>query len=304
MLDLSDQAGIEAAVWLARLRADDCTEDDHKAFRAWVAASDAHARAFETATMLFEYSPQLVEHYDPSPVKTGLSRRAVLAGVAGGGVIIAGTATWQQAYASIRTTEIGERRQIDIGQGAKALLDTDSSLRLNWLLGAGFTLQRGRVFCEISDAAKPFKIKAAASDILVSNAALEVRLDDHNGVTIFIASGEAQVIHDGVSRTLVANDRLTPDGRVDRPNLAAMLAWRDGLLLFDGETLETACREMNRYSRIRLVPAKDVKNSVLSGSFAAGENVAFANTVTRLLPITATQQGDIILLKAGGQIQE
>ena len=51
---VSPEFRAEAAAWLARLRADDKTEADERAFRLWLAEDRLHTAAFEAVTEVWE----------------------------------------------------------------------------------------------------------------------------------------------------------------------------------------------------------------------------------------------------------
>jgi transmembrane sensor len=55
MTQLSSNAPVkEASIWLARLRADDRSLEDERAFRAWLMADPRHAAAFEAVNGVWD----------------------------------------------------------------------------------------------------------------------------------------------------------------------------------------------------------------------------------------------------------
>jgi transmembrane sensor len=80
-----------------------------------------------------------------------------------------------------------------------------------------------------------------------------------------------------------------------------LLAWHTGQAIFENGRLSDAVAEMNRYSTVKLAIG-DPQTGFLrvSGIYSVGDNVAFANSVSRLLPVRIVQgEGriDIVLDK-------
>ncbi|WP_141750039.1 DUF4880 domain-containing protein, partial [Janthinobacterium sp. HH107] len=89
--------GREAAAWWARLRADDFTQADADALRAWCARSPAHARAWRELRQVWQaLDPALTRAAAAPPQANVLAfpvrhgRRAFLGGaLAAGGAVLA-----------------------------------------------------------------------------------------------------------------------------------------------------------------------------------------------------------------------
>src|ERR1700754_4238869 len=98
----------EAAVWLARLRADDRSLEDERAFRAWLMADPRHAAAFEAANAMWDSVGALSRDLRNGKVQleSGFSRRALLSGGVGLAVAAGGSfAFLQAAQAEVYRTE-------------------------------------------------------------------------------------------------------------------------------------------------------------------------------------------------------
>ncbi|MBB2188239.1 DUF4880 domain-containing protein [Gluconacetobacter liquefaciens] len=115
----------DAALWIARLHADDCTDDDRARFLHWLHADAAHAQAFECLTDLWDMGagvtlpvpPAVAARRLPMPA---LSRRHAMAvavcGVAGLVVPLAPAANARR----ILRTRVGETRSFAIDGGRRA----------------------------------------------------------------------------------------------------------------------------------------------------------------------------------------
>jgi transmembrane sensor len=71
------------------------------------------------------------------------------------------------------------------------------------------------------------------------------------------------------------------------------LAWRQGLVVFNDETLGAAVNELNRYSSQALV-IRDPKVARMrvSGAFKGGDPARFARTVSTIHPLRVVRHKD------------
>src|SRR3569833_3872822 len=83
----------EAAIWLARLRADDRSPEDERAFRAWLMADPRHAAAFEAVNGMWDSVGALSRDMRNGavPLEPRFSRRTLLSGGVGLAVVAGGT---------------------------------------------------------------------------------------------------------------------------------------------------------------------------------------------------------------------
>jgi transmembrane sensor len=295
----------EAAAWLARLRADDRTAEDERAFQAWLKADPSHAAAFEAVTLVWETTGavsradrDLIER-DTAPAREpALSRRAVIAGmstlaVAGGSLFFL-----REAYAGVYETDVGEQKHVTLDDGTQVFLDTDTRIKVRYDDGARVVdLQRGRANFRVApDAKRAFVVQAAAKRVVTGRTIFDVRRDGER-VSVVLVQGKATV--DGTEirtgqRLIAAQARAV----VDHPNLTQALAWHTGQAIFDNQTLAEAVVEMNRYSTVKLTIAdRSIAGLRLSGVYRVGDNAAFAYSVAKLLPIEArVREGAVDLI--------
>jgi transmembrane sensor len=295
----------EAACWLARLRAEDLGEDDVAAFQAWLAADPLHGIAFEAANSAWDIAGSLPRDEFRRARRAMPRRRDVMAGVAalavGGGLFL----TLRPSQAGIYQTKIGERKRAVLDDGSQVFLDTDTRLRARFSEAArNVELEYGRADFQVApDPRRPFIVSAAAHHIVARGASLDVRRDGEN-LSVILVHGTAAVTSGSQSpenAVLRDGERLVIDStmkaRTDRPNLAVMLAWRNGQAIFDYDRLGDAVREMNRYSKIKLVVADAAVGGLrISGVYRLGDNISFANSMTNLLPVKIVQDQDRVEL--------
>lgn len=86
--------------------------------------------------------------------------------------------------------------------------------------------------------------------------------------------------------------------RLDRPDIAAAVAWQQGQLVFENCSLSEAVAEMNRYSRYRHLSVEEaIADRRVSGSYATQNIESFARSVARLIGGEVEMQEDRIVLR-------
>lgn len=298
----------EAAAWLARLRADDKGPADERAFRAWLAADTSHVAAFEEVTEAWETAGALRRERiaEPAPTASVLTRRgAVLAGATALAAAGAFFAFRQRAYAETYGTSVGEQKHVVLSDGTQAFLDTDTRICVRFANDMRVVdFDRGRCDFHLTQKdTRPFIVNASAQLVVAGLAAFEVQRDGAD-LAVVVTKGSAAVTGGrGLTQDpclVRAGERLQigPGGSaIDRPNLAHVLAWRNGQAVFENDTLGAAIHEMNRYSLEKLEAADTaVARMRISGVYHVGDNVAFARSVAALLPVVVVMQGERLRL--------
>ena len=301
---ITPETKAEAAVWLVRLHADDRSDADESAFRAWVLAKPENARAFEAVTTLWDTADGLRKVARSRSVPR-LRRRTVLAGAGALAAAGAGFAAWDIAYAGVYETGVGEQKHVVLSDGTQAFLDTDTRIRERYTSTVReVELDRGRADFRVKpESNRPFVVEAAGHRIVADRTTFDVRLDGSRLTVVLLegrATGLARAAETTTERIALAHGERaiiapTVSIHVDRPNLVPLVAWQTGQAIFDNDTLRDAAAEMNRYSTVPIViDDRLVEKMRLSGAYRVGDNEAFARSVARLLPVTVEHYADHI----------
>lgn len=305
---ISPEMRAEAAAWLARLRADDKSAADERAFRTWLAEDPCHAAAFEAITEVWELAGASWRGPVTIPREKAVTRRRALVGslatAAAAGV---GLTVWQRAYAGVYETAIGEQKHVVLADGTQVFLDTDTRIHTSYDSRMRMvSVERGRCNFHVMESdIRPFVVDAAAERIVAGRTTFDVRRDG-DAVCVVMVQGSA-VAEDTANAAdnrydLRAGDRLIRSNgrtRTDRPNILPLLAWQTGQVVFDNETVAGATREMNRYSVVK-IDASDpgVAGLRISGVYRVGDNAAFARSMAALLPVAVEIESDQVRLYA------
>ncbi|WP_447728277.1 FecR family protein [Sphingomonas koreensis] len=237
----------EAAVyWVLQHDRADLTPAEQASFDAWLAASEAHARAFQKANGVWD----VFDEADADPhlnalrqaaLATKPARRrwipAVGAGVAASltaaalllpgqlGLIdgparapsgeIASTTGVQPAGMRFATAK-GERRVIRLPDGTRVTLNTDTAVALAYTPGSRLVrLTRGQALFEVAkDASRPFTVEAAGRRVTALGTIFEVRLDPGRMKVVLV---EGRVV---VDRASAASEPLDPAPTLLKPGQA------------------------------------------------------------------------------------
>lgn len=235
------------------------------------------------------------------------TRRRVLVGgglaaaaAAGTGLILARPPSYE--------TERGETRRLALADGSSALLNTASRMVVRFSdRRRAVELAYGEAWFEVArDTLRPFLVEAAGArvgtvgasfSIKVVEAALEVIVTE-GVIALEAAGGRRRRIGEG-QRASVSGAGEIRLGELDTAALARHLAWREGLVMFDGETLSQAIAEFNRYSRRQIVIAPGIRDIRMVGVFRVGDVDGFAAAVTRIAGVPMRNEGERILLGFG-----
>jgi len=299
----------EAAVWLARLRADDRSLEDERAFRSWLMADPRHAAAFEAVNGMWDSVGALSRDMRNGEValEPRFSRRKLLSGGVGLAVVAGGTfALVQSAAAEVYQTDVGEQKHVTLKDGTGVFLDTDTKLVVDFdEKDRKVDLRYGRANFRVApDATRPFAVEAAKKLVIGTRSTFDVRRygDD---ISVLLIHGQATVKNTAADldagRQLRDGERLSfisgQSPKLDKPNLLPLIAWHTGQAIFENSLLTDVVLEMNRYSTIKLeVDDNRIARMKVSGVYRVGDNTNFARSLSRLLPVEIRVVDDRIQL--------
>lgn len=210
-------------------------------------------------------------------------------------------------------TRKGEFRQLALQDGSVVTLNTASrvSVRLSGQRRE-IDLMQGEVLFDVAkDRLRPFVVTAGELEIRVLGTSFSVRNLPDEPVQVMVREGVVEIARTGgigpkVHR-LLANMRASASASGDvgdsppisvselpEAEIRRALAWRDGNIDFEGESLARAVAEFSRYSDTRIVIAPALANEQIAGLFQASDPVGFARAVAMSLRAkTAISEGEI-----------
>ncbi|OHX37186.1 hypothetical protein BJL95_21190 [Methylomonas sp. LWB] len=295
----------EASAWLARLNSGDCSTDDRAGFEAWLAMDTRHADAFRRAERLWRELAGLGEVARPQLKQAQAvyrharrKRRWPMAGLAAAallaGVLIVNPPIWQWLTAERFTTGKGERETVTLSDGSSIELNTDTAIRVNYSARARRVwLERGEAWFNVAhNNLTRFEVRVGEGWIEDIGTQFNVRRDPAN-LDVAVQEGEVavQVATNPEVLHLTAGQQTNFDrqGRaapVRAGDLAAIAAWRGGVLVLKNLTLADVARELERYHAVSIeIADADLRQLSVSGRFPTDNLPLALNTIATALPV-------------------
>jgi transmembrane sensor len=314
-----DAIEAEAARLLARLNSDPSPQDEAE-FCAWVEADPSHAVAFARAEAAWDAAERLksaAADISLPPLETivseeeqrRLSRNIMLAaGIAVLFFIVAAVVTIRTFNGVDRyETAVGEMRDIPLNDGSTLHLNSGSEAEVRFTEnGRRVRILKGEASFDVAhDKSRPFDVEARSAVIRAVGTAFNVRMRPsvieltvtHGTVTVRSGDQVSQKVSEGSGAVIqprnVALTRLGPK-LIDQRT-----AWREQMVELDGETIEQAANEFNRY-RTTPILIGDTRVSALriGGRFRTTDSREFLSALQYSLPIRVVtgEDGSVMLL--------
>jgi transmembrane sensor len=326
----TDRTDELAAAWFARLLSPDCSERDRENFEQWCAASDRHADAFAAVAQCHEDAGALREDElmraavraarhatHDSDGRSAISRWARFATAAVLLLAIAGGAFWfvrDTRVTSMRyATLVGEQRSVDLADGTRVQLDTDTSFTARFGSKAReLVLDRGRIQVDVAkDAERAFSVLSGRG--LVRDIGTQFQVARYGeDVTVTLLAGVVSVELAGQAASRASASVLSPGqqlhvgsqgelGPVTSVDLALVSGWTGGTLTFKDRELGDLLEEMNRYSPTKIRVADPALARIrVSGVFRAGDQSSLLQALQTGWSMRSTRvaPGEVVLSSA------
>lgn len=330
MVDRHDNQDIteRAAAWIARLDSHELSADELIELRDWATASPAHLRELERLADVWESLDPLIALRaiiaKPKPARRRtLQTLAVAASI---GVVAFAITLWTMSFdladpieiEAAYATDVGEQRAIEPGEGSTINLNTDSRVSIVYSASERLVkLTHGEAFFDVaSDDERPFVVETELGNVIVTGTAFLVRLDA-SGMEVVVEEGSVQLQHrlDRIEEApatvteLIAGEIATvePGGNrsielIEPGLMVRRLGWRDGMLMFDGESLEEVIEEVGRYTPIEIViDDASLRDRRIGGYFRVGEMEDLLATLAEDFDIRVDRISDNEIRLAAGQ---
>ena len=247
----SENLHSEARDWLILLTSGRATVADARALREWCAQSAEHARAFEEAKVLWHNLQPAAQGLQ---APRGFGRRAFLGGaIAASAAFLLVRGTIPGGFEGLGAdyiTEVGQQRRFEPVQGVSLELNTQTRINQRAVSEGvqGFELVSGEV--EVQTARLQLAMQAGGGWLRASQARFNLRNTDQK-VCVTCLDGAVEVDVEGRSLRLESGQQVTYDARqvgsVQSVDTAAVMNWRQQVLVFNGATLSQMIDEINRY---------------------------------------------------------
>ncbi|MEK7342576.1 MAG: FecR domain-containing protein [Pseudomonadota bacterium] len=319
--DSADRIAIEAeaARLLARLNSDP-TPQDEAAICAWVESDPAHGVAFARAEAAWEAAQRLksaaadvtlppIEQIVSEEQQRRLSRNIwIVAGIAVLLFIVAAIVTIRTFNGVERyETAVGQTRDVKLEDGSVLHLNSDSAAEVRFTAnGRKVRLLKGEAAFDVAhDPTRPFDVEARAAVLQAVGTAFNLRMRP-SLVELTVTKGAVKVHSGGVASGqvpagggAVIQPRAISLTRLGPDLVGQRTAWRERMVALDGEPVEQAASEFNRY-RTAPILIGDTRVSALrvAGRFRTTDSAAFLRALQTRLPVRVVhgEDGSVMLL--------
>ncbi|MFZ2997717.1 FecR family protein [Sphingobium sp.] len=309
----------EAARLLARLNNDPSPQDETE-ICAWIEADPRHGVAFAHAEAAWEAAERLksaaadvtlppMAQIVSEEQQRRLSRNIwVVAAVAVMLFLIAAIVTVRTFSGVERyATPIGEIRSIALSDGSTLRLNSDSEAEVRFTAnGRKVRVMKGEASFDVAhDASRPFDVEVRSAIIRAVGTAFNVRIRPslveltvtRGAVAVHSGDNASQQVRAGAGA--VIQPRSVALTRLDPRLVDQRVAWRDQMVELNGETIEQATGEFNRY-RTTPILIGDTRISALriGGRFRVTDSREFLTALQFSLPVRAVhgEDGSVMLL--------
>lgn len=207
-------------------------------------------------------------------------------------------------------TAVGQQSTRALADGSQVMLNTNSQIKVEYSEGYRrvYLLQGEALFTVAKNTKRPFRVYAGngmieavgtAFSVYLKGAEVDVAVTEGRVALASIKSsddsarqeatqslgllsaGQVATIRtpeaDPVAGSAVVLDELEP---IPPQQLAQRLAWREGVLMFSGETLENVVKELGRYTTVSIeIPDAAIRSMRVGGRFPVGETETMLSTL-------------------------
>jgi len=283
---------VAALDWVIRLR--DPAFDGWEDFEAWLALDPAHAESYHRLAVADQDMADLIASAPPpKPVIAIVPRRPVTRRGWIGGAITASVAALvgvamidrQPTLYQIQTAP-GERRTIDLDDGSKIALNGGTSISLSRDDARFAVLHKGEaLFDVVHDDSAPFKVAVGEATLVdvgtrfnVLREARTTAVQVAEGAVIYNPQSSAVRLDAGRTLRAIDGDPLIAVGNITPASVAG---WKEGRLIYDGQTMAEVAADLARWSGQPVQADPRVAEQRFRGVLSLGDG----EDIVRLAPL-------------------
>ena len=210
-------------------------------------------------------------------------------------------------------TSVGENKSFVLTDGSELTLNTDTEISVEFTEQfRKVVIVKGEVYFDIAkNPLRPFVAVTSDSDVTAVGTAFNIELDAINGTEVLVTEGRVKV--DNFSKDSQSNNLESLEVYLSKGQKALIqeqqakvshydefesaLAWREGMVVFSGETLEQVVREIDRYTPLSFkVIDEEIMDIQVGGFFQTGDMEQLLLILEQNFGVSSQQQGMQILL--------
>lgn len=222
---------------------------------------------------------------------------------------------------SVYETQIGEQSTIVLHDGTQVVLNTNSRIEVIYTdTYRLLRLERGEIHVDVAyDRERPLSVAAGDRIVQAVGTAFSVEITDDSKIELVVTEGKVLIgVHaqphteqvvvappvlESTSVSVAAGEEIVLGSRdeivvpVSPEEIEVKLSWREGSLIFEGESLEEAVEEIGRYTTIEFViQDEDLKKIKIGGRFRAGDVEALLINLRENFDVVSERTGEGTIL--------
>lgn len=279
-----------------------------------------------------------LETYTPVRTRSGFAGKFVLAAAMMIGIVSIGAMAYFEVlenYArATYETAVGEHKTVELPDGSEVIINTDSRVRVSYSFDErGVYLDKGEGhFIVEKNVDRPFRVYVGSRIVEAVGTAFNVQRSEGNDIEVMVTEGvvnlksvteeidsptigsEPVEVPANNIQSLVAGDYAAVSAdqaeekiekvKMLKSEMEAKLAWREGMLLFQGESLDFVVREVSRYTETKIEADQSIKDIVVNGYFRAGDIDGLLVTMQQNFKLDSVVGEKYILLVKGESYAE
>lgn len=268
------------------------TGEEQLSLDQWVAADSRHQGALVRARAVWSAVGSAQPSMRRSP-RFAIGRRLLLGGGLAASVGAVGVGLLLVGGRSYRTT-LGEVRRLAMEDGSQAVMNSGTRIVVQFSeQRRDVALRQGEAWFEVAkDRSRPFVVSTPTATVTAVGTAFTVR-EDGDATEVVVSEGTVRVRSDAGEIVVLSQGGRLRLERTGPPRISRLggqqvqrrLAWRDGLIMLDGDRLADAAKEFNRYSARPIHVAPELADRQVVGVFSLQDAEGFAKTSGRLLSV-------------------
>lgn len=313
-----------AAAWVAREDKGPLAATEQRERDAWLTADARHQGAYVRAQAVFlragrasalghsfGQGGRLADDTRPAGNRRAwlsLATAAALALVAFG-LHPLFTATDATEY----RTRLGEVLRVPLQDGSVMTLNSGTRVQVSYSSGERrVVLLEGETLVNVAkDPERPFVVRTDSTEVVAVGTSFSVRRGEAEAFTVLVNEGVVDIVQNEpgfdleplrvrANYAVVAHRgtgvRIEP---LPGTEIRRRLAWREGLISFEGDTLADAAMEFSRYSDVRiLIEDPTVAERRVVGVYSSADPEGFAKAVASSLGLEAETTPEGVYLRA------
>ena len=297
----------EALRWFVRLRDDEVTEAEQRAFESWRRQSSEHEAAWDRACHLWAALAPVEKEFAQRR-RSAIGRRAVIG--SGLGALLAGAVgAWALGDGFLADFRTGtpERRSFVLADGSRLELNSHSAVSEHYTARERrLVLHHGEAFFTVAaDASRPFVVEAGEGTVRALGTQFNVDMVDEmvtvtvaeHGVEIALRGGDTERLEAGW-QLAYAQRRFPASARPVAP--ATTASWRQGRLVYHDVALRRVLRDFERQGGGIIVLMDDgLASRTVSASFDIDRIDAALDTIVSSLPARLVRIGGLAVIYPG-----